>query len=373
MRHTVLHASYHCCVRVAKTAFAQIKAGHVVHFLHMRVANRDMENQMNTQAIYSNRKQYIQKLEVFNTFPIVHVHNEPNWLITEARNAIGDRHLVFDVHDLDSARNPDQPNPPEEALAFQLADAYVFPSKQYEAFARERFGDFMKDKPSCVVRSMVLSDMIETMPDLPPLGGLVLQGMVTGSVMVNGEPAGLSSYGYRDYRKFSLGCTKNGVPFTIYGCPEQHIDEYFGTGANVHESIRYTFLLAQLQRYDWGLCGGPERSLQREMGMPNKLWEYLAAGLPIIAYNAKAVGEFVQDEGLGVYVDSIESVIDVCKDKALQKKLKATVMEKRAQFCIENEVAKNLMPMYDKLMAARVPKPPQINVEMQGTATVSEG
>jgi hypothetical protein len=65
----------------------------------------------------------------------------------------------------------------------------------------------------------------------------------------------------------------------------------------------YWALLSELARYEWGLSIFNSDSKQIQLAMPNKVYDYIAAGIPVIASLGTSFGNFVESEGIGVAVD----------------------------------------------------------------------
>jgi glycosyltransferase involved in cell wall biosynthesis len=86
--------------------------------------------------------------------------------------------------------------------------------------------------------------------------------------------------------------------------------------------------------------------------MPNKLFEYLAAGLPILVYGADEVAEFVSKHEVGVVVDKLEDIPKVYDE---WPKYKKRVLEKRELFHVDTQ-APAIKGVYEKLLGAEQAK-----------------
>jgi len=83
--------------------------------------------------------------------------------------------------------------------------------------------------------------------------------------------------------------------------------------------------------------------------MPNKLFEYIAAGIPTIVLNAKEAGEFVEKHELGVFIKDIN---DIPKIYADHQKYRRIVREKRHQFTAESQ-AEKIVRIYDSIISKK--------------------
>jgi glycosyltransferase involved in cell wall biosynthesis len=69
---------------------------------------------------------------------------------------------------------------------------------------------------------------------------------------------------------------------------------------------------------DFGLCLIEDASLSYRYSLPNKLFEYIFAGLPVVASNLPAIKKIVLDFNLGVVINlSVENLIKVLTENSL--------------------------------------------------------
>ena len=74
-----------------------------------------------------------------------------------------------------------------------------------------------------------------------------------------------------------------------------------------------------------------------EGSMLNKLFEYVAAGIPVIACNSPEAQKYVIDNGLGVSVDSISDIPGVYDS---HEEWRMKVAKKKTAFVMEKEIKK---------------------------------
>ena len=70
-------------------------------------------------------------------------------------------------------------------------------------------------------------------------------------------------------------------------------------------------LLTELGRYDFGLIAFnpiPEKRRHLDSALPNKLFEYLAAGLPVIGPDNQSLRRFIRETGCGVVYSRPEEI-----------------------------------------------------------------
>ena len=336
----ILFVTYNTCARAAKEAKAlQGAGGHQVIVLQYAAASEDiLYTTTELSSFYRNRQGLIDRIAHFSDWvEVIHVHNEPNWIVSaaaEARNAVCPWvPLVFDVHDLDSQRENGEIDMDEEP-AIHSADAFIFPSKSYEKGIRHVWNT--RGAPGRVIYSMCnRSDIVES--PLPRIEGLVYEGATVSPLPhFNATTPGYKHY--RDYTELAAHLLVRQIPFHLYGVRKEFWRQYLDRGAIVHESLAFVDMMQQLTRYDWGLCGHSGDHPQWQKAMPNKLFEYLAAGIPVVSINAGEVSEFINEHGLGYAADGLDYLSRIARDSVLRNAYADNVIGLRHKFTMESQV-----------------------------------
>ena len=338
----ILFVTYHTCARAAKEARALERAGHQVIILQNVAASEEILYATELSSFYRTEADLQARISYFAEWAeVIHVHNEPNWIVSAAA-AARDRScplvpVIFDVHDLDSQRaegNIDK----DETPAIHASDGFIFPSKSYQIGVQKIYN--IGILPARVIYSMCSRDDIVT-DKLPRVNGLVYEG-ATVAPMANFNDRTPGYKAYRDYVGLSKQLTALGIPFHIYGVRKDFQRSYLNAGAVVHDLHPFPDMMRQISRYDWGLCGHLGDHPQWQKAMPNKLFEYIAAGIPVVAINAGEVGEFVERYGLGIKARHIAELIRVVtsksRDHIFYNIIRETVEENRHKFVMESQV-----------------------------------
>lgn len=349
----ILFVTYHTCARAAKEARALEKAGHQVVILQHVAASEEILYATELASFYHGEQALRDRIDYFSDWAeVIHVHNEPNWIVTLAASQrdLSCPHVpvIFDIHDLESMRETGEVDK-DETTAIDSADGFIFPSVAYENGIRKQRN--LGILPSRVIYSMCNRDDILDQP-LPRLrGSLVYEGATVAPLPnFNSKTPGWKAY--RDYTGLARALTSAFIPFHLYGVRKEFQQPYLNLGAIVHESLRFPDLLKQLSRFDWGLCGHLESHPQWQKAMPNKLFEYLAAGIPVVAINATEVGEFVSANGVGSVVKDFTELNQLMRNRQLREDLAENVEEKREQFTMESQV-KEIEALYAEAYAYR--------------------
>ena len=279
----ILSLSDHCCIRVIKQGLALQRAGHSMVYMCRRVANADMETVLPLLSKWRTHDELRAKLAGCGPFEIIHVHNEPSDLVSIARECCPNATIIFDCHDLDACRG-DLVNA-AESVAFADCDGVIFPSEPYSSRAN---GWFKFDRPYGVVYSACEAGMLKQVQQLARLGGIVYQGSTS-----------FQSQTYLDYREIANRCHEQGIPFSIIQASAENTAEYMQCGAHVYGPLPYMGMLSELTRYDYGLCAPGIAAPQWNRTIPNKLFEYIAAGIPVLCWGCDATAQIVREYGIG--------------------------------------------------------------------------
>ena len=72
---------------------------------------------------------------------------------------------------------------------------------------------------------------------------------------------------------------------------------------HLHDAVPHSDVISYLKQCDYGLCLIENASLSDQLSMPNKLFEYMQAGLPVLASDLPEIASTVRDSEIGILVD----------------------------------------------------------------------
>lgn len=240
---------------------------------------------------------------------LVHGHNLPDTLTVLAQELVGGRvPVVHDVHDLQSLRRTPYENgfpQPADALALERralerSAAVVTVSEELLAEIRRRY--------RVPGRTLVFPNYALAR-DLPSRVGPARRApsaspprlVYQGTLSTNG--------GHYDLREIFCALVAQGATLDVY--PSRDVGEYRELAARTrgltyHESLEPRALLERLPSYDFGWAGFNERLNKPHIdtALPNKLFEYLGCGLPVLTLGHRALRRFLLERGLGIALDS---------------------------------------------------------------------
>ena len=330
-----------------------VQEGHRVHLIAKKPPY-GFEQYYYSFAQCHGMAQYLDAIEIYaKTADVFHVHNEPSWFVTAIRERC-DVPIVLDIHDSYLGRmTPEEEESliteegkkafrymTEERNNFQLADALVFPGEKFSDLV---CGEYNLKQPKITLPSYI-PRAYSQYNGVGYLGGLVYEGRVD---LPNKEKPG-QEYGFRyaDYLDLANKCHELNMDFFIYSTRDDkpYMDLYNDL-AICMPPHSYQSLLTSIQAHDWGLVGNIFPTPEWDIAFPNKMFEYIAAAVPVVAINAPACGEFLESEGFGIQVKSIEELAERWSEHETVRK---TLIRNRKKFTMEENI-KPLVDLYKEV------------------------
>jgi len=245
--------------------------------------------------------------QIADNYDIFHIHNEGDIFTMIAAGAVGGKiPVIHDTHDLVSLRGK-QPYLAGfyERLAHICADGLVFVSDYQRKQAHGKYKN--EHIPSLVLWTAVSEDYVPTerLPKLSEDDGeihLVYEGLARTT-------------GYRDYREIFTAIADSGINVHIHSVSIEK--EYIALAAKSKYLHYYMYvppkeLMIQLTQYDAGLIPLAVDDSNRECAnasLPNKLFEYMAAGLPVIARRLTTLTAFIEKQQCGMTYEEASEII----------------------------------------------------------------
>ena len=244
---------------------------------------------------------------------LIHSHNLPDSLTAIALELFAGRvPIVHDVHDLQSLRRTPYehgfPEPPDalalERLAIEKCSALVAVSDELVEEIRSRYH---LTAPALVFPNYALRrDLPPVLPPAERRNGHPPRLVYQGTLSTNG--------GHYDLREIFRAIVGGGLSLDVY--PSRHVPAYSElaaelTALRVHATLPPSQLLAELPEYDFGWAGfnsalnGPHL----DTCLPNKAYEYLGCGLPVLTLQHRALLRLVGDGCLGLSLASLKDIV----------------------------------------------------------------
>lgn len=284
---------------------------------------------------------------------IVHSHNLPDRLTVLALEHVGDRlPVIHDVHDMQSLRRtPYEDGFPEPADPLALERRAIEGAAALIAVSEELLEEIAaRYRPPALVLAYANYATVRDLPrDLPPpererVGPprLVYQGTLSA----NG--------GHYDLRDLFRELCLEGVSLDVF--PARAAPEYRALAGElaemrVCETLEPARLLQELPGYDFGWAGFNEtlNGPHLDTALPNKAYEYVGCGLPVITLGHRALARFVREHGVGISlagVGGIRARLEQLDLPALRRRVAAA----RGGLTVEANIGR-VARLYDELAA----------------------
>lgn len=367
----VAHVSFHGCIRAHKMAWELQGRGFPQFFVTHGMSVCHSFNGYEGVFLYDpapvgddptpNPRQLRNHIEILNSqVGLFHVHNEPNWIYRVVRD-VATKPVIWDIHDWTSLRRADAVYPQEvedEKYALETADAFVVPSQGYLRRLRAQ-----TSKPAAIVRSCVPAFLYPQKTQDRP--GLAYEGGVKGSNNLE------YNYPYRNWAEFAqkaVASFTNGDKMFFYTANTGEVfDRYAHDKIVMNAPLTFDQLLVNLATHSAGLVGSPYPLLDFEDAMPNKVFEYVAAGIPCIVVNAPEARRFVEENGLGVGIDDPTQVPEALNEcKSLQ------VHRDRWGYTMDGEIPK-LLELYREVLVCKRRRISQLDPSMMPALSQAVG
>ena len=282
---------------------------------------------------------------------LIHSHNLPDSLTAIALELFADRiPVVHDVHDLQSLRRtPYEDGFPEpqdtlalEQRAIEHCSALVAVSEELLDEIRSRY---RPTAPTLAFPNYVLRR------DLPPVlaparrrNGHPPRIVYQGTLSTNG--------GHYDLREIFRSIVREGLSLDVY--PSRSVPEYYElaserAGLRLHSTLPLRQLLAALTDYDFGWAGfnSALNGAHLDTCLPNKAYEYMGCGLPVLTLQHRALSRLVGEGSLGVSLTTLDDLaaqltaIDVVE-------VRRRIASARLEFTVEANIHR-LIELYESV------------------------
>jgi glycosyltransferase involved in cell wall biosynthesis len=273
---------------------------------------------------YRTQEEFARQLRKIKNIDLMISQNFTSWHGYLAKRIRKDVPLIFDIQD--SARTIFGEPELAEDITIKEADGITLLSEFYLDEIPE-----VKHKKNIVFYSYLPKAHFPEV-DRPKVHGIVHEGAL------NWGEQSQSKWAWRDFRSVCAFLSDSGVPVFLQLPGLEPAAEYFQYGAIPLLPQLSKQMIEQMTAFTWGICGydrNGKGEVQKDGYLPNKLFEYIASGIPTISYNTKAVGEFVTKHEVGVVANNHQDIVDIFNNRELQQRLEKNVKEKRHLMSME--------------------------------------
>ncbi len=287
---------------------------------------------------------------------LIHSHNAPDTLTNLCQDLFGGKiPIVHDIHDLMSARKTTYEDGinrkddivswrEEERKAIERSDAVIAVSDEILNLAQRQ--DYCLPEITHIHANYTLQRFVPaTLPNIRhntahrPIR-IVYEGFISNNA------------GHYDLRAIFKALAAEGIEVHIY--PSRNKADYqtlAGTVPNIvyHQSIAPEKLFNEIKQYDFGWAGFNDtiNKIHLDTVLPNKLFEYISCGLPVIGFQHKSLQRFLETNRLGLVIKAVPGLTEQLLAPEMVA-VRENVKARRWDFTVEANIG-SILNIYRRL------------------------
>ena len=297
---------------------------------------------------------------------IIHSHNAPDLLTVSAIEAVDDVPIVHDVHEVlslqetgyyacDDETTISEVYPQLERAAVEGSDSRVYATEGMKDYIGRRYGIDAGD--GLVFNNYISESMIPQR-----LKRKLSKGDGQVHIVYTGTLTSLIEGSHYDLREIFRDIARHEMHIHIYvsginkdGAYERLAED--SAFIHHHGHLGRRALLREITQYDYGWAGFNSKRNKRAVDviLPNKIIEYVAAGLPILAFPHKTIKNFIERNSVGITFETYGELARRLKEGGREdssyeeKRMRRSTLKLRRKLTIEKNIG-ILIELYKDLI-----------------------
>jgi len=351
------------CIRALKYARALKRAsrgkiriifGHLYHTLNYLYGHGDEVFDKLKRIKTDDLDGGIKRLAEKHRPQIIHSHNAPDFLTVAAIEAVGGViPIIHDCHEALSMRRTKYyateddskilvEYPRQEKVANEGSDGRVYVSEGMKKYIQRRYNvNPERDMVfiNYVSESVVPRRFKEKLSANDDETHIVYVGTVTSRI--EGD--------HYDLREIFKSIADHRLHVHIYvsrfGLEDKAYQELADRNRFIHHHghLDQRTLLHEMTQYDYGWAGfnvTKKNERHMEVALPNKVIEYIACGLPVLAFPHKTIKEFVEEYKVGLIFNDLDEMVNQTGNREHVKRIRKNVLDSQHEFTMKQNIGK---------------------------------
>jgi glycosyltransferase involved in cell wall biosynthesis len=349
------------CIRALKYARGLKWASHNkirITFGHLFYTLNDLYGQgdeifdelvkLNMENLHEDIEKLVKRIEP----DVIHSHNAPDFLTVLALDAVkGEVPVIHDCHEALTMRktgyyvDDDEETirvkyPMQEKVANERSNGRIYVTEGVRDYIQQRYDvDPSKDIVfySYVSESVMPTKLRRKISEKDDEIHMVYIGTVTSRIKDS----------HYDLREIFRNIASHGIHVHMYVSIWGMKDKAYQRLGEEDELIHFhghldqTSLLDEITQYDFGWAGlnvNPKNRKHLDVSLPNKVFEYVACGLPVLAFKHENMMSFLNQHNVGFVFDNMDEMASKLQNLDDVKSIKETVLDKRYEFTVEKNI-----------------------------------
>jgi glycosyltransferase involved in cell wall biosynthesis len=286
---------------------------------------------------------------------LIHSQNAPDFLTVSAIIALNDVPIIHGNQDTISLREtPYYPGADvekqlvDERVANEDCDARIHVTEEMRTYINEKYGS-KRDVVFCnyVSDSMMPTSFKEKLSEKDKKVHIVYEGTLAS---LEGD--------HYDLQQIFKDIASYGMHIHIYDSHSNKDYQKLAEGdgfIHYHGHLDPRNLFREMTQYDFGWSGFnvAKNKAHMDVALPNKTFEYLACGLPVLSFPHEAQKKFLLKHGVGLVFKDLEEMQEKLANNELARKIHKNVLWKRSWFTVERNIHKITELYYQTISSYR--------------------